>query len=275
MTEKLTDFADRGEGVFSPLRIPSRMITVITATYNAADSLPNLIRYLREQTFRDFEWIVADGGSTDGTLDLLRCSSDVVSQWTSEPDFGIYDALNRALSVASGSYYLVLGADDCLFPRAIEWYSNAAEHGVADVISAHVKVGGVVVTPRRVVRWHSGPPLVSAHSVGSLIRRSLHDELGFYSRRFPLAADTYFLLRAWRAGKKFGELPKVVGEFSTHGISSTDLLGALTESFRANVEVRGNLDLQTLLFLMRIIKNRRRLVRGLRRGGGFDERHDD
>lgn len=89
-------------------------ITVITATYNASKVLPGLIDSLRSQTDQDFEWIVVDGASTDGTVELVEAAGDVVTRWVSEPDFGIYHALNKALGLATGEYYLVLGADDRL-----------------------------------------------------------------------------------------------------------------------------------------------------------------
>ena len=84
-------------------------ISVITVTFNAAALLPGLMDSLRTQTDRDFEWVVVDGASTDGTVALLNSSGDILSHWISEPDFGIYDAMNKALQMARGEYYLVMG----------------------------------------------------------------------------------------------------------------------------------------------------------------------
>ena len=90
------------------------MISIITATFNSAQTLPTLIASIRAQSDRSFEWIVVDGGSRDDTVALLRDAGDVVTRWISEPDFGIYHALNKALLLAQGSYYLVVGSDDTL-----------------------------------------------------------------------------------------------------------------------------------------------------------------
>ncbi|MEN9258541.1 MAG: glycosyltransferase [Gloeomargarita sp. SRBZ-1_bins_9] len=97
------------------------LLSVVTATYNAAHDLPRLIASLAAQTDQDFEWVVADGVSTDGTLELLEQARQKLQRVVvdSRPDFGIYDALNRAVKLASGEYYLVVGADDMLFPEAI------------------------------------------------------------------------------------------------------------------------------------------------------------
>src|SRR5574343_103309 len=84
-------------------------ISIITVTFNAAAHLPTLIDSLRNQSDRGFEWIVVDGASTDKTVDLLEASG-IVTTWISEPDFGIYDALNKAIRLSTGEYYLVLGA---------------------------------------------------------------------------------------------------------------------------------------------------------------------
>ena len=242
------------------------MITIITATYNAQALLPDLIASLRSQTDRSFEWVVVDGASTDATVELLKSADDVLTRWVSEPDFGVYHALNKALQMARGDYYLIVGADDCLDRRAIENFSRAAAESKADVISAPVLVDGKKIEPRRRMPWvRSGPPLVSAHSVGSLIKRSLHREIGLYSNRYPIAADTYFLLQVWRRDKQFAYLPQTVGTFGTTGLSSGDTLGALCESFRANVEVRGRLFLHVTLLLARIIANRARIAAGLKR----------
>jgi len=237
---------------------------VLTATYNAAAHLPRLIESLRSQTDQDFEWIVMDGGSKDGTLEQLHKACDIVSYWVSEPDFGIYHALNKAIGVASGEYYLVMGADDLLNPTAIENFRKAALASHADVISAPVFVDGVVIAPpKKIIWWRSSPLFVSAHSVGSLIKKKLHEELGIYSRRFPIAADTYFFLHVWNAGKRIYCFPEPVGTFGTTGISGTDTLGGLCESFRANAEVRGYLIVHLLLLVGRIIKNSVRISRNL------------
>ena len=241
-------------------------ISVLTATNNAAAHLPRLIESLRAQTDRDFEWIVMDGGSQDNTVAQLRDASDIVSHWKSEPDFGIYHALNKALGMATGSYYLVMGADDLLNPTAIENYRKAALSSNADIITAPVIVDGVqIAPPQRLAWWRSSPLFVSAHSVGALIKTELHQELGLYSRRFPIAADTYFFLQVWKAGKSVYSFPEPVGTFGSAGVSGTDTLGGLCESFRANAEVRGYLVVHLLLLVFKIMKNSPRIRKDLAR----------
>ncbi len=239
-------------------------ISILTATYNAAINLPHLMESLRAQSDRDFEWIVMDGGSRDETLTQLRDATDLVSRWQSEPDFGIYHALNKAIGLATGTYYLVLGADDLLLPNAIQNFRAAALASGADIISAPVMANGSELVPRRRLAWlSSSPPFVSSHSVGTLIKTALHNDLGLYSRRFPISADTLFFLLAGKSGKSFYYSSEPSGIYGTDGLSSNDTLGGMCESFRANAEVRGFWVVHMFLLVLRLIKNAARINRAL------------
>jgi glycosyltransferase len=99
--------------------------------------------------------------------------------------------------------------------------------------------------------------------VGTLIRRSLHAEIGPYSRRFPIAADTYFLLQVEQRKMQVAYIDTVAGCFGASGASSQDTLGALCESWRANVEVRGSFWPQLPMFAVRLLVNGPRIARQL------------
>lgn len=114
----------------------SAKISVVTATRNAVKFLPTLIESLRGQTDKDFEWVVADGASSDGTLDLLRSVNDLDIVVTSQSDYGIYDALNRAISASSGTYYIVAGADDSFDFDAIAHFRKAIDQSQADIVTS-------------------------------------------------------------------------------------------------------------------------------------------
>lgn len=95
-------------------------LTIVTATYNCADCLPVCLRSLAEQSFADFEHVIIDGGSTDGTVDLIRAAAEARASsrlgfWLSERDTGIYNAWNKALPHVRGAWVLFLGADDVLY----------------------------------------------------------------------------------------------------------------------------------------------------------------
>jgi len=95
------------------------MITVVTVTYNAAQYLPDTIMAIRAQTYPNIEWIVIDGGSTDGTVDILKANESVIDYWVSEPDRGMYDAIAKGFERANGEILCWLNAGDIFMPGAL------------------------------------------------------------------------------------------------------------------------------------------------------------
>lgn len=239
-------------------------ITVVTATYNCVSQLPGLLESLRSQTDRDFEWVVADGGSGDGTLELLRAATDLNILISSQPDFGIYDALNRALRLASGEYYIVVGADDRFYPDAIANYRAAIRKSGADIATARGMHGQHCFKIKRGPSWLVGDKaFIAQHSLGTAFRRNLHDRFGFYSRKFPIAADSFFVLQACKGGATRYDAGFVAGVIGPNGVSEVDWAGAATELFRVQLLVGCALVPQVLLLLLRIFKGASAGVRRL------------
>lgn len=96
-------------------------ISIITATFNDKQSLLETSDSIKKSTFKDIEWIVIDGNSTDGTLELLQSNNTNIDKWVSEPDDGIYDAWNKGISLATGEWVVFLGAGDLLDSK---WFDN-------------------------------------------------------------------------------------------------------------------------------------------------------
>jgi glycosyltransferase involved in cell wall biosynthesis len=234
----------------------SPKITIVSATLNAASVLPRLLACLRAQTDRDFEWVVADGGSTDGTQALLESATDLRVHVAEAKDFGIYDALNRALQLVCEGYYLVVGADDTLDADAVANFRRAARAaGQPDFIAAAIRQNGKVIRPRRGWGWLYGiQGVASSHAVGLLIKRDLHRLHGMYSSKFPIAADQLFVKSALAKGASIERVAFVAGEFSVHGTSGNDPLGVLTEIFRCQVRTERFILPQYLIFLLRLTK---------------------
>lgn len=173
-------------------------LSIITATYNAALHLPRLIESLIAQTDQEFEWVVADGASTDGTLELLESARRRLRKVVvdSRADFGIYDALNRAVKIANGDYYVAIGADDYFFPDAIANFKDECITTNADFVSAMVQINGKDIKYRK-PRWmwlHGPSAIISGHAVGTAIKRSLHRKFGFYDLSYRVYADGAFML---------------------------------------------------------------------------------
>lgn len=234
-------------------------ISVITATYNAAEHLPRLIESLRNQKEKNFEWVIADGGSTDETLDLIAAIDDIHVRVVSKRDFGIYDALNQAIQQSRGQWYVVIGADDFFYSNALADFKKSVNARKSDIHTAKLKLGDKVLGVRGGGAWINKQfSYVSSHSVGTLFRRSLHDDYGYYSNKYPIAADQHFILTVCRSGADVTTIDSVVGEFSYGGVSSTDVLGTLSESLRIQLLFYSKWP-QLVIYFLKFIKNLHRI----------------
>jgi glycosyltransferase involved in cell wall biosynthesis len=237
-------------------------ISIITVVLNSASTLPTLIQSLLDQSDQDFEWVVRDGGSSDGTQNLIRDAEQLglKIRFASEPDFGIYDALNRGIIDSAGTHYLVMGSDDCLETTAIENYRAALMRSGAPFVVANVRSRFRIIKPKGgSLLLNKQWVFMAGHSVGILIEKDLHKKYGFYSRRFPIAADQLFLEKAYLSGERFYHSDFLAGTVGSEGVSSTDVIGTISESFRIQVELTGKLGLNLVIFFLRLLKNFRKL----------------
>jgi glycosyltransferase involved in cell wall biosynthesis len=230
-------------------------ISIVTATYNVARQLPGLIESLKAQTDKDFEWVVADGASTDGTLEMLQSVEGLNVVISSQPDFGIYDALNRAIKLATGNYYIVAGADDSFYGDAVANFRKSIEESGADIVSARAMHGNRCMKIKEGPSWLFGQfSFIASHTLATAIRKDLHLAYGYYSRLYPIAADQYFVVRACDGGASHRDGDFVAGMLGQAGVSSVDYIGNATEVFRVQVAMGRSIFIQTLLFLLRLLK---------------------
>ena len=110
----------RGTTGVPPVPPARPLVSVITVVYNGQATLERAIGSVLQQTYPHIEYIVIDGGSTDGTLETIQRYDDRIALWLSEPDSGIFDAMNKGLALATGSYMAILNCDDYYPPRAVE-----------------------------------------------------------------------------------------------------------------------------------------------------------
>lgn len=243
-------------------------ISIITVTFNAAHVLAGLIDSLRAQTDQDFEWVVVDGASTDGTLEMMKSAGDIAGKCVSEPDCGIYDAMNKAVSIADGEYYLVCGADDRLSADAIENYrKHWAWQPDCDLVVAGVRAGsGLRMGYRPQKRWLGHVAMFTHHSVGTLIRRDLHKIHGNYDLRFALLADGLFLKSvAIDPNAKIIAADFIAGEYASGGASETFLARSLFELWVIQLLTEPRPFLQTCIFISLVIKNFGRIAADIHR----------
>ena len=216
------------------------LVTVITAVLNGAGTLRDCIESVMRQDYPNIEHIVLDGGSSDGTIDVLRQYDDRVALWRSEPDRGIYDAWNKALVEARGEWICFLGADDEFLPGAVSAYmALAATNPQAEYLSSKVKVihsSGYVRTLGSPWTWRKFSKAMCTFHVGNMHHRSLFDRLGMYDTSYRIVADYELLLRA-RDQLSTAYMPVITVIVKAGGVSCTRK--TLEETARAKVETGG------------------------------------
>ena len=170
-------------------------LSIITINLNNRDGLKNTINSVINQTFGNFEYIVIDGGSTDGSADVIERYSNKISYRISEKDSGIYNAMNKGIKKATGEYCLFLNSGDTLFDRTtieIVFARNRDEdilYGnlIFDYLNGkqHVRKMPRSLNFKHMMRdtlWH---PV-------SFIKRDLFNQLGLYNENFKIASDYDF-----------------------------------------------------------------------------------
>lgn len=196
----------RQRGISPWSKPDSPRITVITTTFNAITDLPETLRNVRGQTYSNVEFIVIDGGSNDGTLDLLRKIDDQIDFWISEPDKGIYDAFNKGGRNATGDWIIFLGAGDIFYSDdALEKVAAIAKEASAGTEMLYARVcitrsdGSVVEflnLPWEQMRgrWIGGRPMIPHHQ-GVFHSRSLIEREAF-DISYRVAADSKLMIRS-------------------------------------------------------------------------------
>ncbi len=205
------------------------LVSVVTPVRNGARFLPECLESVRRQTWGAVEHIVVDGGSTDGTLELLGRAPGVL--WVSGPDGGMYDAINRGFRLAHGDLLAYQNADDrYATPEALALVVRHFEaHPALDVVFGDFRWIDEAgrPDPRRPPRpsppdlaqlacWNVVPP----HA--TVVRARVVRGEGFWlDPRLRYAGDWEWFLRLWRAGKRFGHLPEVLADFRVHPAAQT------------------------------------------------------
>lgn len=201
-------------------------ISIIIATYNAATTLQSCLDSIRGQKSEDVELIIADGLSTDQTMQIVDQNKDVIDIALSEKDSGIYDAWNKGITHSSGQWIMFIGADDKLSDMAIADYLNFIEHADADLdyISAQLLYldmkGNTIRTIGEAWRWSKFKRKMNVAHVTSLHNRTLFEEVGLFDTNYKICADYELLLRK-KEKLRAAFLPKTVASMTVGGVSFT------------------------------------------------------
>lgn len=224
------------------MHITQPKIAIIVAVYKGAKTLQLCIDSIASQNYLNKELIIIDGGSTDGTINLLKKNNDNIAYWVSEPDSGIYDAWNKGLKQASGDWVCFLGADDVFLPGALQAYADFIlknQKMQFDYVSSKVNLvenGKLIRTIGQPWKWPRFSKYMSVAHVGSMHNKVLYKKYGVYNTAYKICADYEFLLRP-KDKLKAGFLNRPTVNMAIGGVSDGSV--ALNEAMRAKINRGG------------------------------------
>jgi glycosyltransferase involved in cell wall biosynthesis len=200
-------------------------LSIITVNKNNAAGLEKTCQSVVWQTFEHFEWIVIDGASNDNSVEIIKKYEDKINFWVSEPDTGVYNAMNKGIKKTQGKYCLFLNSGDWLFsPDTLKEAFNV----IKDLDDADVYYGDSLLSnfklwemPKHLLIEHLYFQAALAHQ-SSFIKRSLFYEHGFYDENLPTISDSIFFVKEfWVFHSRFVYIGKTISVYQGGGISST------------------------------------------------------
>ncbi|MCD7973505.1 MAG: glycosyltransferase [Candidatus Azobacteroides sp.] len=211
------------------------LITIITIVYNDKNAIEKTLRSVISQTYAPIEYIVVDGGSSDGTLEIINQYKDKINHVISEPDKGIYDAMNKGILMASGTWINFMNAGDCFYDKTsvmqvVKRISGETTYKIFYGNCIWKKEGKDIFvqaqSPRKVGRF-----MPSCHQA-FFIETKLHKKY-LYNENYKIAADYEFFLKMYRSGVKFLKIPVTVAIYQGGGVSESNL----TDKHKEYIEI--------------------------------------
>jgi|JI9StandDraft_1071089.scaffolds.fasta_scaffold24607_2 putative colanic acid biosynthesis glycosyltransferase len=198
------------------------LVSIIIPVFNAQTTLSKTIDSVTGQSYKNLELILIDGGSTDGTLNIIESYKSVITYYSSEKDAGVYDAMNKGIDRANGDWIYILGSDD-------ELYSNDVIENVMDRDLSEVRLifGNVINTEKE----HRIVPQIHRSSIGwqLIFRNTIHQQSAFYHRTlfeetkfntdYRVLSDYAFHIGLWRKGVSSLYLDKTIAKCKAQGLS--------------------------------------------------------
>ena len=224
-------------------------ISVVTAVLNRASTLGDALRSVHSQNWPNVEHVVIDGGSTDGTLDILDDHKSRIAKCVSEPDHGIYDALNKGIRAASGDVIGFMHADDqYATPQALTHIARAFEDRAVEAVYGDLVYVRKADTSQVVRYWRAGEYNRAQLAHGWMpphptfyVRRDVYARHGAFDTSYRIAADYENMLRIlWRGGVKATYVPEVLVRMRVGGLSNMSLINVLHKSREDYAAMRQN-----------------------------------
>lgn len=211
-------------------------ITVITVVYNAKNDLEKTILSVLSQTYPNIEYIIIDGGSTDGTLDIIKKYKSKITYWISEPDEGIYDAMNKGINLATGKWINFMNAGDIFFDKyVIERIFKQNIIGYHFIYGSHFKI-----YPKKILHFKCKPlnflweTMCFCHQ--SLFVKTILMKKTLFNTTYKIVADHEFIFKHYIKNYTFFECNFPISIVSSGGSSDTQLIKRTIEKWNFILE---------------------------------------
>lgn len=203
------------------------LISIITINYNNLEGLKKTMSSVFEQTWQEFEYIVIDGGSIDGSEEYIKSKDSNLDYWISESDSGIYNAMNKGIKQCNGSYIVFMNSGDhYLSSNTLQICSNIICNHNADVFYGQINVDDspierTVIYPAKLTLAYLQEMVIN-HQACFFKLDTLISLCG-YNEEYQLAADYHYYLKAYLSGKEFHPILFPIVKYDVAGISSTGM----------------------------------------------------
>lgn len=236
------------------------LVSIITIVYNGEKHLEPAIQSVLNQTYDPIEYLIIDGGSTDGTLNIIHRYENRIAYWMSEPDHGISDAFNKGIALASGEFIGLVNADDWLSRDQIECGVAALRDSTVEFVfgdlDLHDSNGAhlyrLCADPHYARVIHSKMPDLCHPTV--LAKRKAYEQIGLFDTRYRCAMDYEWFLRLHRQGGRGQYVNGLLGHMRVGGVSDASYVKALKEVTAIAIQYGQHKVVAYCLFLYRVFK---------------------
>lgn len=175
-------------------------LSIITINYNNNSGLEKTIESIVNQTYKDFEYIIIDGGSTDASVETIKKYASKISYWISEPDKGVYNAMNKGIKVAKGNYVIFMNSGDVFFDKntleiAVNYFTSEKDIYYGNALYYNDKgYERLENNPENLSFWHL--KTFGINHQATFFKRLLFEQIGLYNEQLKICSDWEFLLKA-------------------------------------------------------------------------------
>jgi len=234
------------------------LITLITVVLNGEKYLQETIDSIKNQTYKNYEFLIIDGGSNDKTLEIINNNSKMIDYWISEKDEGLYDAFNKGLRLAKGEFIGIINSDDTFEKNALEILVKYIKlYPKVDFIFGSVRKHWGILHGYRPEKIKYSWGFYSSHSTGFFIKNTAAKKVGLYNLKYKYHADYDYFYRMIVKDKMNGVGTKkmeIFGNFRRGGFSSkVHWLELLKDEIRIRYDNGQNVFFIIFLFLYKLL----------------------